>query len=271
MTRPTGLGAKVAAAGACAAVVLAATVAPASATDHRLRLRFDDTSAAIGEPMPRFTNTGTRAVTIDVRRSGGGVVRRAASLPGNRSAANFPDRDGRRGAPRAVLRIRSDTGWDNLTPRWSRFQFGGDFRLDADSARSTSSGTDDGNNLVQRGLYDDNAQFKLEVDRDRVMCSVKGSAGRQTVASGVRVRTGQWYRARCTRDGTTVRLAVRALRRDGSPAAPSISERSGATGDLAFATRVPMSVGGKLTDSGAVASASDQFNGLVDNVFFNFG
>jgi hypothetical protein len=32
-----------------------------------------------------------------------------------------------------------------------------------------------------------------------------------------------------------------------------------------------MSVGGKLTDSGAVASASDQFNGLVDNVFFNFG
>ena len=65
---------------------------------------------------------------------------------------------------------------------------------------------------------------------------MKGSAGRQTVTSGVRVRARQWYRARCTRDGTTVRLAVRVLRRDGSPAAPSVAERSGATGDLAFAT-----------------------------------
>lgn len=274
MTRLAGPRARAAAVGACAVLVLAVTAAPAVATDHRLSLRIDDTAVAIGGAMWAFTNTGTRAVTIEVRRSGGGVVRRAASSPGNGSAANFPDYDDGAGAPRAVLSIRSATGWDNLNPRWSRFRFGGDFRLDADSAQSDragSTGSDDGNNLIQRGLYDDDAQFKLEVDGDRVVCSVKGSAGRQTVASGVAVRPGQWYRARCGRDGTTVSLAVSVLRSDGSPAAPVLSERSGATGDLAFATRVPMSVGGKLTDGGAVAYASDQFNGLVDNLFFDFG
>ncbi len=51
----------------------------------------------------------------------------------------------------------------------------------------------------------------------------------------------------------------------------SAHRRSGVTGSMTPASRsVPMSVGVKVTNSGALlARASDQFNGRVDDVFLN--
>ena len=44
-------------------------------------------------------------------------------------------------------------------------------------------------------------------------------------------------------------------------------------GDLNMAWQIPVSVGGKLTDTGAVAltPSPDQFNGSIDNIILTLG
>lgn len=97
-------------------------------------------------------------------------------------------------------------------------------------------------------------------------CRIKGSAGAVHVTSSVTVREDRWYRVRCSRAGSRVELVVVAHRPDGSTTR-TVTARHGSTGSVAWRnTSTPLSVGGKLTRSGALAGGSvDQFNGIVYN------
>jgi hypothetical protein len=162
--------------------------------------------------------------------------------------------------------VRNATRRDHLEPGTSRFRFGAEFRL---NRTSSGSSADNGDNLIQRGLAGTPAQFKIQTDGRRAVCSVKGSRGRATVGVPVEIVPGDWYRAVCVRGGTSVRLRLLHWR-DGAWQAHA-RHVTQATGELDFPRRTPLSVGGKLTPEGDLATSSDQFNGVVDNAFLDIG
>jgi hypothetical protein len=140
--------------------------------------------------------------------------------------------------------------------------------LDAGATASHASGsTDNGDNVVQRGLYGNRSQYKIQVDGRRPSCRVKGSSGAVMVTSTVALSSGTWYRLICTRSGSTVSLQVTRYTSTGSVASTTMSSASGATGTVrAPSWSQPISAGGKLNARGEVARDSDQFNGRLDNI-----
>lgn len=232
-----------------------ATGAPAGLGDRELSLTFEGPTARAA-----LTNRGTTAMGVDrVHNEHGNVmtVRR-----GRGSALRFPayaEED----PGLAALRVVAGAEDDPLSPGTADFRIGVDFRL---NAVSQGSAVDNGNNLVQRGLYDDVAQYKLQVDGRRVSCRVKGASGTVEV-SGARVATGRWFRVACTRRERAVTL--RLVRLDTGRVRQW--RASGRTGDVsAEEATVPLSVGAKLyADGSLVDSDSDQFNGRLDNAFLN--
>jgi hypothetical protein len=227
-------------------------------------LTFDEGTKSSGSIVTSAANSGSAAVRVDVVTRSGGTARRADGMA-SRWAVRLPAYSSSSDPARAVLRIRATDTSDPLSPRTDPFAFGADFRLDS---RSTGTSVDNGDNLVQRGLYNEAAQFKLEVDGGRVGCRVKGSAGALYARSPVTVERGVWFRAICRRDGTS--LILRVARVYASGAGPfTRTSVTGSTGDLNMGDAVPMSVGGKLNGNGSmVLSATDQFNGVVDAVVY---
>jgi hypothetical protein len=160
--------------------------------------------------------------------------------------------------------VSSSSTEDPLSPGDADFELGADFALDATNQGVSA---DNGNNLVQRGFFNQVAQYKLQVDGGHVSCRVRGAAGAATVKSRLAVTAGRWYSASCARVGSTVTLRVQT--KDGSTSATtSVSQATGSV-QMASAT-VPLTIGGKVTASGhLVVDNSDQFNGRVDNVYFD--
>jgi hypothetical protein len=168
-----------------------------------------------------------------------------------------------------VLAITNATATDQLDPGLAPVQFGADFALDSASARSGT--VDDGNNLIQRGLWDDRSQLKLEIDAGRLICRVKGRSGEVSITGSTTVETGRWYRASCRRSGTRVTLTLGWWSSSGTYSSRSWA-KDGTTGSLSPNARsTPLSVGGKLAADGTVHAATDQFNGPVDNVVWTIG
>jgi hypothetical protein len=251
-TRPHAAGLVAAAAAAC---LVAASVSPpagAAVAGREMNLKFGTTA--------KQTNNGRTPLAVrTVTRNGG----RVASTSGPSGGAVRLPAYQASNAPVAVLAITDTDGADDLAPGTARFTFGADFALDA---KSQGSRTDNGNNLVQRGLYGHRMQFKLELDGNRPLCRIKGSGGAVSVKSSRTVAPGVWHRAVCKRSGSRVTLTVKRLS-DGVKWATS---RSRATGSLRPSSRsVPVSVGGKLNPNGSLARSADQFNGKVDNAFVN--
>jgi hypothetical protein len=240
-------------------------------TSNAVLLRFDGAPTPDGTPIDVATNHGTSSVRVTAVSLDGGRVVSASARPGaSGRAVRLPRFDPTRPAPRAVLRIASTGSTDGLDARSGPIRFGADFVLDAASAQPGSA-VDDGNNLVQRGLWDDPAQLKLEVDSGRLTCRVKGRSGEVTVISTTTVRPGTWHRAVCQRSGQRVTLTLGTWSSAGAFTARSWSE-AGTTGSLSpSAASVPWSVGGKLRNDGAVHPATDQFNGSIDNVVLSLG
>ncbi len=240
---------------------------PASAdTSTPVSLSFSD--AVVGEPITVVTNDSAEATTQAVVTAHGGSVS-AVSAGASGPAARFPSYNGSSSGPRAVIAVTNSGSTDVLGPGASDFVFGADVRLDT-ANRGTSY--DNGNNIVQRGLGTDVAQFKLQVDRGRFSCFVKGDAGARTVKSPVPVAPGTLYRATCRRAiesaGERVIITVAKVAADGSLGAPTTTaSKPGPVGNLSFAFATPLSVGGKLADSVTIFTASDQFNGVIDNAF----
>lgn len=241
------------------AVPSAAPVPAAASTAPKddVLLDFDDGTAT----GPDLSNSGSATVSTSIAAAEEGTVLTARR--GSGKAARLEPFDPESPADLAVVVVRPGGDQDALAPRRGGFAFGAAFRLDA---KSEGSDVDNGNNLVQRGLYRDTAQYKLQVDNGRVSCRVLGASGGVQVTS-TNVRTRLWHRVRCVRSPDSVKLVVVALTDDGP--VKRIWTRKGRTGDLAFSGRPPLSIGGKVDNRGALVEASaDQFNGRVDNVFF---
>ncbi len=245
--------------------VVTAVDTPGTEASPDVWLTLEQPPYEAGETVNVVANAGTAVVRTDVVTVDRGRV--AAARPTRSGTAmRLPVFNGQTAPPRAVLRVSPAGSDDSLDPGQSRFVFGADFRLDGVSAGSR---VDNGDNLVQRGLYDATTQYKIQVDGRRPMCRIKGAAGIVQVASSRTVRPDVWYRVRCLRRPDSVQLTVTEL---DAKAAAVRSQRSGTTGSLTPAAYgVPLSVGGKLTAAGRIAPSTDQFNGVVDNVLLSIG
>lgn len=233
-------------------------VQPSAVRDVRLQV---PSGLAVGAPVTSMQQLGSIPVTVAVPRLNNGQVVVARNL-WNGKGLRLPAFSRSSTPPLAVVRItHTSASGDPFAPRSADFNFGIYFKKDA---TSTGTSVDNGDNLLQRGLASDPAQFKLEVDVGRPSCTIKGDRGRVIVTSTVTVSSDRWYHATCRRLGNTVRLAVKEYRPDGSTRTVTTS-RSGTIGSLAWSKReTPISVGGKLAANGAIVrSSTDQFNGLA--------
>ncbi|MEP7090413.1 MAG: laminin G domain-containing protein [Nocardioidaceae bacterium] len=233
-----------------------------SATRSLVRLDFDDAMVTGGRLETH--NDGQLALDLRVATAAGGRVD-VDPDPGGGQDLRFPPVSTSPTPPRAVLVVTAvapNGGSDPLSPGRRDFSFGARFRLDT---VSTSGTLDNGNNLVQRGLSADPAQYKVQVDHGRVSCRVAGDEGALLARSTDRVSTGEWYAVTCSRVGDSLTLVYRPLR---GPAERVVV--SGPTGSVTASATTPLAVGGKVTAGGvAVRGNSDQFNGAVDDVFLS--
>ncbi|MBK8075313.1 MAG: hypothetical protein IPK24_07045 [Kineosporiaceae bacterium] len=247
----------------------------AAATVDVVLLRFD--GGAVGTEITSVVNEGASAATTtatvvkDTARAGRAIT--VASYAGSGTAADFPAFS--TSGARAIMAIRPASGQpDTLNPGTARLEFGADIVLDSGTT-AVSGSKDDGNNVVQRGLYNDKAQFKLEIDSGKPRCRVKGSGGAVEFSSSVKVTAGKRYRLKCLRPAgsNTVTLTVAPIAADGTVgAATSTSRTASAIGSLNYSATVPFTVGGKLSASLSLATpSSDQFNGVIDNVVLRLG
>lgn len=243
-------------------------------------LHFNGVS--LGAPFTAPTNGGTSAgsTTTGVVSAAGGVITSITSYTGAGRAGDYPAFSAN--GARAIAYVRTNAGaTDAMNPGTARLEFGADITLDSGTTAQAGS-TDDGNNAVQRGLFNDAAQFKIQVDGTRPSCRVKGAsttppAEPVEVVSDVSLTTGsQRYRVRCVRSSNTVTLSMRTIAADGT-LGTAVSKSKAASagtviGTLNFTPTVPFSVGGKLTGSLGISSgSSDQFNGTVDNAILRIG
>jgi hypothetical protein len=204
-----------------------------------------------------FQNHGTADVQPHVVTQNGGQAQIVAGRSGGhavRLPAYQPTDE-----PRAIIAVPDDPK-DDLSPGSGDFTFGADFKLDQ---QSKGSATDNGDNLIQRGLYTEPMQFKIEMDSDKPACRIKGTDG-DVIVRGVRtIDPDTWYRVACSRRGDTVTLKVTDL----EAGASWTLSRSGAIGDVSSTTSL-LTVGGKTDERGDLIPSADQFNGIVDNAFY---
>ena len=227
-----------------------------------LRLSFDQPEQKAGSVVTRVTNSGDADLSISVVTADGGRLR---WLNQHGQAIRTPEYRATDSEPRALLSVRNAGGdADALSPGDASFSFGADFALDA---VSDGSSVDNGDNLIQRGLATDEVQYKLELDNRRPSCRILGSTGDVRVVSPVQVRAGAWYRVRCLRHPASVTLTVTDL----ATGKETVTTEAGETGLLDASSRsIPLSVGGKLNSDGSlVQSATDQFNGAIDQVMLS--
>jgi hypothetical protein len=152
----------------------------------------------------------------------------------------------------------------SLSPGDRDFEFGAAFELDPESSGSEA---DNGDNLLQRGSFNDPGQYKIQLDHGVPSCRVAGDAGVLFVEADEAVDPGAWYSVSCRRAGDEVTLTV-------TPYADQDDGESwratGPTGTVPFGDQ-PLSVGGKVDPSGTPVASADQFNGAVDDVFLRIG
>lgn len=217
---------------------------------RELVLTFDQS------PMPVNEGTANTRV-VKVSANGGDILSAKAEFGEN--AIRLPFYSPELNAARAMIVVTEVSG-DSLNPLEGDFKFGADFSLDP---TSSGSSRDNGDNLIQRGLYEDPSQFKLELDARRPTCRVKGSKGEVVVRSSVPVDPAAWYRVYCERRGDQITLGLLKLADEVDWIRQT---KEGVTGALDFADSIPISIGGKVDASGRPSPSADQFNGLIDQV-----
>lgn len=240
----------------------------APASEQLVLLDFDEGATAVGAILPSVSNGGVADLRADFVTTNGGRVHRVEGRDGG-YAAQFPTfRDGE---PSGALVVLRPTGEDDpLSPGEDDFSFGADVRLDETSFDDSDTSTDDGDNVLQRGFALDPVQLKLQVDRGIASCRVQGAEGDALVKADVTFEPGHWYRVRCDRNGEDLTILWESLDDPEAPDAFGTATVTTPTGAVDFPAEVPMSVGGKAApDGSAVESSSDQFNGTLDNVWYD--
>ncbi|MFC4783438.1 LamG domain-containing protein [Nocardioides sp. MAHUQ-72] len=240
----------------------APTAGPRIDLRHRaLMLRFHEARGHRGR-IDEFVNSGVAPLKIEAVTFGPGTVEASRSPRGQ--AVRFPAYSAA-GVKYAIIKVSNVGGYDTLRPNQADFTFGADFNLDRVSDGSSS---DNGDNLVQRGLFESPSQYKIQVDHGVVTCAIRGMGGQVELKAHSPVQPGSWYRVRCTRRGDGVRLAVAPLGPDGVTDW-EVVRRSGPIGPVIGPQDTPLSIGGKLGQDGSLFPAStDQFNGRVTRVFY---
>lgn len=201
-----------------------------------------------------FQGQAANEVDTTVMALGGARLKTVTGSNNHGVGVQFPGKGEGVAAIAAIPR-----GVDVLSPGKKRFSFGADFKASGDWG--------EGSNLVQRGLFTDKSQYKLELDGGRPSCSIKGSEGEVVVHSSQSVHAGLWYSVQCARYDEAVVLTLRRLR----DSEEWVSLRNGRTGEVrADTASVPFSVGAKLWPDPGLGKDPDQFRGVVDNVYLRY-
>jgi hypothetical protein len=209
-----------------------------------------------------LTTTVAEGVSVRSLQAGGGQVVRVQSGNGT-SAVRFPPFAADKEAPRLVLVLNPVGAADLLNPASKDFSFGADLRL---NDASVSEGDDNGDNVLQRGLFSDANQYKLQVDKRVPSCTVKSGDARLIVKFDQRLDKG-WFRIRCDYAAGSLTVSVSRILTDRVEELADKTE-SMSIGSLGFSGRSPATIGGKIGANGElVLNQSDQFNGELDNVF----
>jgi hypothetical protein len=210
---------------------------------------------------PLATTVADR-VSVRSLEAGGGQAVQVQSGNGT-SALRFPPHSAETQAPRLVLVISPAGATDLLNPQGNDFSFGADLRL---NDVSSGKGEDNGDNVLQRGLFSDATQYKLQVDKRVPSCTVKSGAARLIVKFDQGLDEG-WFRVRCDYEAGSLTLSVSKILTDRVEDLGDKTE-SMSIGSLGFSASTPATIGGKIGSNGElVLSESDQFNGELDNVF----
>jgi len=248
----------------------------------------DQQTASPDESTMRITfagKQGSRLTASDVQVTGNipVVVQLASSEDGSITAhgvdvegvhdpaARFPAFDAGMEAPASAVLVSSSSSDDRLNPGVREFSFGATVRLDAKSEShepDPDDSADNGNNVLQKGLYLDPSQYKLQVDHGFASCRVAGRDGALDVRSQVAIEPLVWYRVACARSDDTLTITVDELTVTGSQNVDR-QVAQGRTGHVSTEERSRyLSLGAKVDARGAIPEGStDQFNGLVGDLF----
>ncbi|SCE71946.1 LamG-like jellyroll fold domain-containing protein [Micromonospora mirobrigensis] len=236
---------------ALAAAVLVDT-APAYAATEQLRLDFDATPTGQVEPGP-----WTSGCFADVATPGdSGCI--AVSAPGSISRATRPSGTGTSPAlafPASGSAVIQVPDAANLNPGTQ------DFTISA-LVKITSGQVTSGANLVQKGLFADPAQWKLQLDGGKPGCRIAGLNSQGTAATPVLITADAsiadqgWKFVQCKRRGDVLSLIV---------GADTVRTATGATMNISSTAKV--NIGAK----GPGLTNNDQFRGELDNAIFSIG
>jgi hypothetical protein len=235
-----------------------AVVATSTPPNPQLLITFDDQEpgSAAGREI---VGEGSAAAEISLLSLN---KQKATFVQGHQGgiALRTPAYSGETSGSFSALRIEPEE-W--LSPGLANFSFGADIKLDA---KSNGTAIDNGDNVMQRGLYADAAQYKIQVDKHHASCVVRGTDGAVVVKSKALLDPSKWYRLTCHRSDKTVKLTVQDL---DSNQQPETIEKTGPIGTLDMIGSEPLSVGAKIGDDGEIiGSSTDQFNGLLDNISY---
>lgn len=216
-----------------------------------------------GEDALEATGTGPQVVVDRLRENFGlGWV---TAGDGSR-ALRFPHYALTADAPRMALVLKpADQAQATTDPTSGdgTLTFGADLKLDHDAV---SGLFDNGDNVLQRGLYADPSQYKLQVDKRIPSCTVKSPQARAFVQLPDAMERG-WYRVSCRYDGQQLSVSA-AKMTDGQPGETVTASVAAEVGPLAFDPATPVVVGGKIGTNGLLVHRQpDQFNGALDNLF----
>jgi hypothetical protein len=184
-------------------------------------------------------------------------------------ALRFPHFATTEAAPRMVLVVQPADGTQASVDPTSdgSLTFGADVKLDRSAGRGEF---DNGDNVVQRGLFVDPSQYKLQVDDRMPSCSLKSATASAFVRAPEAMEPG-WYRIVCDYHDGTLTVSVSRMEdgQVGEAVQASVTED---VGPLAFDPATPLVIGGKVGHNGLlVRGQPDQFNGALDNVFVSPG
>ncbi|MCW3839793.1 hypothetical protein ONA70_06750 [Micromonospora yasonensis] len=234
-----------------AAAVLVDT-APAYAATEQLRLDFDAAPSGQVEPGPWtsgcFADVATPGDSGCIAVNGTGSISRATRPNGTGSspALAFP------AAGSAIVQVPDAP---NLNPGT------GDFTVSA-LVKVTSAQVTTGANLVQKGLFADPAQWKLQLDGGKPGCRIKGTDANGLalpevlLGSDVSIADQGWKFVQCKRRGDVLTLLV---------GTETVDTKGGASMNITSTAKV--NIGAK----GTGLTNNDQFRGELDNVVFSLG
>jgi len=222
--------------------------APAYAATEQLRLDFDATPTGQVEPGP-----WTSGCFADVATAGdSGCI--AIGAPGSISRASRPSGSGASPAlafPASGSAVIQVPHAANLNPGSQ------DFTVSA-LVKVTSGQLTSGANLMQKGVFADPAQWKLQLDDGKPGCRIAGTGPNGTTSllltADASIAEQGWKFVQCKRRGDVLSLIV---------GTETVKSATGAT--MTITNTAKVNIGAK----GPGLTNNDQFRGELDNAIFS--